>query len=523
MLPPRTYRNDIALRRRLFIPEAMAHPAKMAALLCVDLFRRYTLPGQTVLDPFGGIGTTLVGITLLGPRNVILHELEPRFVALAQASLDHVRGSILPGLPLGEAVVLQGDSRHLPLPDGECAGVVRSPPYSNAISDTADGGFREDWAERRADRLRALGMPEKAETLLRKHANAGSNFRQEGYSTNPANIGNLPHRGVDGIISSPPFGGSEAVDAGGIRGVNNQHGGGNATRLGYAESGTIANLTHSGISAVISSPPYADVASRQRSSEAYALAHPEHAGPYGRSAASANRSIDGYGETAGQIGHLAHRGVDDAIGSPLYGNAFSDWDLSGSAGKDGQTVCYADERHGVRLNIGNIPYYSQEHLSKRSPAPPEGAETYSDACLAVYRECYRVVRPGGVLVLVTGDYVRSGKVVDLASDTIALCVAAGWTPVERWRHEKANVSFWRRLHARQGRPVVPYEDVLVFCKGHAPAWPFAELPPTTIRPAQLTRTKARANLDDVSLSERRRTADAPLFADVQRAAAEGVA
>ena len=103
----------------------------------------------------------------------------------------------------------------------------------------------------------------------------------------------------------------------------------------------------------------------------------------------------------------------------------------------------------------------------------------------VLRECRRVVVPGGVLVLVTGNYVRDGRVIDLAAATLALCRAAGWTPWERWEHRKSAVSFWRRLHRRQGRPIVTGEDVLVFVKGDAPAWDFAELPPTVHRPAQL--------------------------------------
>lgn len=112
--------------------------------------------------------------------------------------------------------------------------------------------------------------------------------------------------------------------------------------------------------------------------------------------------------------------------------------------------------------------------------------------LSVLAECYRVVRPGGILVLVTGNYVRNGAVIDLAADTIKLAVAAGWTPVERWLHQKATISFWRRLHhqqaIQQGRApaVVTTEDVLVFCKGDQPGWDFAPLPPTTRAPVKLS-------------------------------------
>lgn len=469
ILPSRTYRADAALRRALFTPESVRHPAKGHLELFRDLFRRYTLPGQWVVDPFGGIGGSLVG-TVLG-RNVVLHELEPPFVDLARgnwaklrAYADARRGEYLPGVPLGQAVILQGDSRRLPFPDGDGADcAVTSPPFGAMNAPDAGGKVTQ-----RPNRD-GVGFEGGREAFL--------------YSeSTPGQIGNLPLGDVSAVLSSPPYA-DAALQQGREKGAR----GGDAKRRAkqdYAEYGeptNIALLEHAP-AAVISSPPYADLASRDRSAEPYSQAM----GPLLKAkwgTGDANRHIDGYGDSPGQIGALPH-GV---ITSPPYGNSFSDWDATSNAAREGQAVLYGDERHsGPRQNIGNIPYYDHEHESKRSPKAPEGAETYADACLAVYRECFRVVRPGGVLVLVTGNYVRDSRMIDLAADTIAIATATGWTPVERWRHEKSTISFWRRLHARQRPdvPVVTWEDVLVFTKGRQ-GWSFADLEPTAVRPARV--------------------------------------
>lgn len=320
----------------------------------------------------------------------------------------------------------------------------------------------------------------------------------------------LAPAGAAVVCSSPPYGGSDAVDNRATwNSTITRHRGGLAHRLPYSpHSANIALLPRGDVAAAITSPPYADVADRNRSQEGYS----QHLDPvlrdeYGH--AGGNRHIDGYGATAGQIGALPRGEVSAAMGSPPYGNTFSDWDLTSSGAALGTNVhwSYSDERGaGAKRNIGNIPYYDGERSAKRSPRGPEGAETYASAVLQVYAECARVVRPGGLLVLIVGNYVRDNALVDLATDTIALAVAAGWTPVERWRGVKTQLSFWRILHHRQ-RPQVPVVDdehVLVFSKG-APAWALAALPPTTRRPVAVAAPAAR----------RRSESDAPLLTKVE--------
>src|SRR5215217_4320496 len=93
----------------------------------------YSHPGDLVLDPMCGIGTTLVEAIHLG-RQAIGIELEPRWAQLASANLTHARyqGATV------TATVLTGDARQLPrLVDPDLAGrvtmVLTSPPYGRSV------------------------------------------------------------------------------------------------------------------------------------------------------------------------------------------------------------------------------------------------------------------------------------------------------------------------------------------------------------------------------------------------------
>lgn len=116
-------------RRGRYLPESSGHPAKMTPALARQAIEAYTSPGDLVVDPMCGIGTTLVEAAHLG-RDSFGIEYEPRWATLAQANLAlaHADGAS------GEAEVSVGDCRHLHalLPAGavgQVALVLTSPPY----------------------------------------------------------------------------------------------------------------------------------------------------------------------------------------------------------------------------------------------------------------------------------------------------------------------------------------------------------------------------------------------------------
>lgn len=121
--------SPAAQRKDRYVPESTAHPAKMLPAVAAHAIRRYTRPGELVLDPMAGSGTTLVEAIDAGRRAVGV-EYEPHWVSVAHANLElaRQRGHDHDG------EVVHGDARQLPflLPEkyrGQVALVVTSPPY----------------------------------------------------------------------------------------------------------------------------------------------------------------------------------------------------------------------------------------------------------------------------------------------------------------------------------------------------------------------------------------------------------
>jgi DNA modification methylase len=53
-------------------------------------------------------------------------------------------------------------------------------------------------------------------------------------------------------------------------------------------------------------------------------------------------------------------------------------------------------------------------------------QTYLGEMFKVYRECYRVLKPGKFMVVVVKDIQRNWKTIPLGADTIKLCQLAGF-------------------------------------------------------------------------------------------------
>ncbi len=151
-------------RRHRYLPESSAHPGKMLPALAREAIRRYSQPGDLVLDPMCGIGTTLVEAIHLG-RRALGVELEPRWAALAAGNVLHAETQGAEGT----AIAMRGDARQLGrgvLDEfrGACTLILTSPPYGHSTH----GHVRKH-----ADRVEKL------------------NTR---YSDNPNNLAHLPDR-----------------------------------------------------------------------------------------------------------------------------------------------------------------------------------------------------------------------------------------------------------------------------------------------------------------------------------------
>jgi hypothetical protein len=116
-------------RRGRYVPDTTRHPAKMLPALAAHAITTYTQPGDLVLDPMCGAGTTLVESVRAG-RHGIGVDIEPTFVDLAEANLDLATRDSAPG----QGMVVCGDATDLPrlLPRrlrGSVDLVLTSPPY----------------------------------------------------------------------------------------------------------------------------------------------------------------------------------------------------------------------------------------------------------------------------------------------------------------------------------------------------------------------------------------------------------
>ncbi|NUT51438.1 MAG: site-specific DNA-methyltransferase, partial [Saccharothrix sp.] len=125
--------SPAAQRKNKYTPESTAHPAKMLPEVVRHAVTHYTRPGELVLDPMCGIGTTLVEAVRLGRRAVGV-EYEPHWVEVANANLNLAREQGVGGDDGIDAQVLHGDARQLvtllpPEYVGQVALVVTSPPY----------------------------------------------------------------------------------------------------------------------------------------------------------------------------------------------------------------------------------------------------------------------------------------------------------------------------------------------------------------------------------------------------------
>ena len=257
----------------------------------------------------------------------------------------------------------------------------------------------------------------------------------------------LPEIMADCAIFSPPY--AEAQEGSGIS--KNLHPSITGTKAQRAYFHTkysqnpnnIANLKYGSIDKIISSPPYGLGEGIGRGEKKKSKLRAEKY----RSTTYTDRP-------------------DVVISSPPYEGSGSDQSTS-------EVYTKWCKQHGRNPNSASAKAkYKGGYAPTKDNIGNLKSDNYLEAMLQVYRQCHRVLKEKGLMVLVVKNFIRNKKIVRLDLDTIKLCEAAGFTLKERLKRKLTQKSFWRILYERKypSVPKIEYEDVLVFKRADALVW-----------------------------------------------------
>lgn len=256
---------------------------------------------------------------------------------------------------------------------------------------------------------------------------------------------------------------------------------------------------------IVSSPPYSQK-NEPFASKSYLKIRKEK----GRDTSQPSQNYIPYSQDPSNIGNLAHGNVNKIITSAPFGQAQS----GGGIAKKGYTGdkhsptdligkrSYMPENTGQdKKNISNLPYIDKVISSPPyegtvspytggAPMPEDKGphigcrnirtgytkdrnnlgnikgKSYLEAMLLVYQQCFKVLKPDGLMVLITKDFIRNKKRVRLGEDTIKLCEMAGFKHFHTYYRKIENPSFWRILYQQKHPEVeqIDCEDILCFRK-----------------------------------------------------------
>jgi len=408
------FKRDTAFRKQFFVPDSFAHPAKMDAQLLIWIVEHYTKVGETILDPMAGSGTTMLACTL--GRNVILVELEEKFIKMCRDNWELVRMRPHLGYPMGNCRIMQGDARQLDrLLVDKC---IFSPPY--AQNTATINGTEKFWRERKRKWGNRTASPRRRQ------------IDSQDYGNNPSNIANLPYGEIDKIVTSPPYSETGVGD----------------WKTGRAEfqRWVLTELETKG---------YVEwQGKRYTESEWRAL---NHGRIDGRTTKGVHKHpTDGYSDNPANIGNLPHGDIDKIITSPPY---------EGSEARDRSSEGWWNERRELE-KAGGSAKIAKGYQADKDNIGSLKSQSYLEAMLQVYQQCHRVLKPNGLMVLVTKNFIRNKKVVRLDLDTIKLCEHAGFEFIERHYRKLPAQSFWRIIYYQKHPDVerINHEDILVFRK-----------------------------------------------------------
>jgi len=385
-------------------------------------------PGDTCVDPFGGVGLGGMDAALAGIHWIGI-ELESRFCAIAHGfdcggssakheacsqqndhDPHHVTGNLelwnrrYSHLPQWVApTLLQGDSRVLATVLREqVSACVSSPPWAASLSGGEGVADKHDW------------FTERPKTHTNHHGGKAGQSMNTDYGTSPGQLGALPPGSLDACLSSPPY-----------------------AALPVNDNQRFSRTAH----------------------DAQAMNGPT---PYGTSPA--------------QLGNLPAGTVEAVVSSPPWEDQLVNHDTPANYEALKAKIVQDGKGHGGLMGVGRN--YGDESPGQLGT---EHGTTFWEASKQILEQVVALLKPNGVAVFVVKAYCRDGAIVDFPGQWRTLCESLGLVTLHEHHallvedhgtqgglfgtdttHRTEHKSFFRRLHEKK-RPDLAIDYEVVLC------------------------------------------------------------
>ena len=131
--------------------------------------------------------------------------------------------------------------------------------------------------------------------------------------------------------------------------------------------------------------------------------------------------------------------------SPTYGNRMAD--------------NFTDHRPDKHYKRYTYRHMLGRPLSQNNSGGMQWGEAYRDLHLKAWKECDRVLRPGGIFLINISDHIRSGHIVPVTDWHLTCLTNMGYVLQEHLR-----VATRRQRHGQNGQLRVGHESILVLTK-----------------------------------------------------------
>lgn len=342
------------------------------------------------------------------------------------------------------------------MPHGDVSALISSPPYADAGKPDARNLHFDD-------QIGPDGQTRRESSIARKQRDGVP----DAYGPTPGNLGEMLVGEITAVVSSPPFldqGRADTRPQGGMHtAIPHIKADGSPPGISFVGTteGQLSALPPGDITAIVSSPPYADqdTGATRRSLTAY-----DH---------GETRSRD-YGSTPGQLGNLPT--TDGIVSSPPF--------MAASTGGGISAAMRGEGSYTVTTSLPTNCYQPSEQGTSTGNLATDKPETFWGAASEIVGACVALLKPGGVTAWVLKDYIQKGKRVPFCDQWRQLCESHGLVHVETIRamlveemgtqetlfggSEKIQIqkkSFFRRLYEkRPGAHTIDFEVVLVLMK-----------------------------------------------------------